>query len=151
MKLFRNLRSFRAMRPQARRLASEAAINMLAARVALAFLPFARIARWMGPFSEPGSAAAGGGPADPALVAPLRAAIATVAAQLPFRSDCLVQALAAQAMCRRRGIASTVHMGAGPAGVLPEGETHAWSEASGAPLTGYPLPEGIVEVACFPG
>jgi hypothetical protein len=150
MKLFRKFRTFRAMRPHERQLAGEAAMNMLAARIALAVLPFARIARWMGPFSEPGSAPAGAGPASAALVEQLRSAIAAVAPNLPFRSDCLVQALAAQAMCRRRGITSTVHMGACPAGVLREGETHAWSEASGVPLTGYPLPEGLVEVACFP-
>ena len=150
MKLFRKLRTFGAMGPHKRRLAGEAAMSMLAARLALALLPFARIARWMGPFSEPGSAPAGTGRASPTLVAQLRAAIATVAPNLPFRSDCLVQALAAQAMCRRRGIPCTVHMGACPAGVLREGETHAWSEACGAPLTGYPLPEGLVEVACFP-
>ena len=58
-----------------------------------------------------------------------------VAARMPFRSDCLVQALAAQAMLSRRGIASRVHLGArkGPGGGI---EAHAWLTAGGRTVTG---------------
>ncbi|MDE2595696.1 MAG: lasso peptide biosynthesis B2 protein [Sphingomonadales bacterium] len=150
MSLLGKVRTLAAMPAHRRRLAGEAAALMLAVRLALAALPFARIARWMGPFTAPGRAPAPTAAADPVEIAALSLAIATVAPNLPFRSDCLVQALAAHAMCRRRGLASTVHLGAAQAGVTA-GETHAWTDAGGMPLTGYPLPSGMVEVSCFPG
>lgn len=52
-------------------------------------------------------------------------AIPRVALRLPWRADCLVQALAGQAMLLRRGIASTIAVGTGR---HPDGrfEAHAW-------------------------
>ena len=52
-------------------------------------------------------------------------AVPRAAARLPWRADCLVQALAGQAMLLRRGIASTIAVGTAK---HPDGrfEAHAW-------------------------
>ena len=58
-------------------------------------------------------------------IACVTAIIPSVAYRVPWRSDCLVQALAAQGMLRRRRIASQIVVGA----KKPEGEvfeSHAW-------------------------
>ena len=68
-------------------------------------------------------------------------AIAAAARQLPWRTDCLVQALAAKRWLEQRRIASTFHIaargkstgGGEDAGSL---SAHAWLEVDGRPVTG---------------
>ena len=48
-----------------------------------------------------------------------------VAARVPWRADCLVQALAAQRWLRRKGIPTTLHVGV-PKEIPSEFEAHAW-------------------------
>lgn len=74
-------------------------------------------------------------------------AVRSVAPFMPFRSVCLQQAMAAQAMLRRRGIASDMYFGVRQ-GVRPM-ETHAWLHAAGVRVTGYPMAEDIVPIGCF--
>lgn len=74
------------------------------------------------------AAGRGGGPAPEAAqesCAHIAFAIPRVARRLPWRADCLVQALAGQAMLRRRGIAGTIAIGTGR---HPDGSfaAHAW-------------------------
>ncbi|PEQ10229.1 hypothetical protein B2G71_23430 [Novosphingobium sp. PC22D] len=133
-----------------RRLLVEAALMMCAAKLALATLPFRRVTRWMGPPTPPGEPSIS--PAANADVQRLRGiswAIATAAPHLPFATPCLVRALAGHAMCRRRGLASIVHFGA-PHGRGSLDGTHAWLDASGVRLAGYPLDRDMVELGCFP-
>lgn len=151
MSLARKMRTFAMMDSRRRHLVMEASATMLLGRIALATLPFAMIGRWMGPFTAPGLVSQGLMAAEDGQVAEVRRAIATAAPNLPFRSDCMVQALAGHAMCRRRGLPSTVHMGVIGGAPSIAGETHAWVDAGGVEICGYPLPAGTVEVSCFPG
>ena len=69
-------------------------------------------------------------------------AIAAAARRLPFRSTCLLESLAADAMLRRRGYASEIRFGVQP----PSGgalAAHAWVEHEGAVVIGamHELPE----------
>jgi hypothetical protein len=67
---------------------------------------------------------------------------------MPFRALCLQQALAAHAMLRRRGIASVIHFGTARAGQgLADG--HAWLDAAGVRVTGYPLDPALTELGCL--
>ena len=62
-------------------------------------------------------------------------AVAAASRRLPFRSTCLVESLAVDAMMRRRGYASKIRFGVRPpnAGVLAG---HAWVECDGAVVFG---------------
>ncbi|MFM7377024.1 MAG: lasso peptide biosynthesis B2 protein [Erythrobacter sp.] len=61
--------------------------------------------------------------------------IPRVVHRLPWRADCLVQALAGQAMLRRRSIASTIEVGTAK---HPDGrfEAHAWLVCDGEVVLG---------------
>ncbi len=74
--------------------------------------------------------------------------LARAARRLPWHSTCLVMALAARAMLRRRGIASVMRFGMrrGEDGQL---EAHAWLEAGGGVVCGGPAAEGFVPIASF--
>ena len=61
---------------------------------------------------------------DPAIVERVAFAIRAMAARVPWRSDCLVQALAAQQWLADCGIASTIHLGV-KASEAPI-DAHAW-------------------------
>ena len=62
-------------------------------------------------------------------------AVAAVSRRLPFRSTCLVESLAVDAMMRRRGYATEIRFGVRPPkdGVLAG---HAWVECDGAVVFG---------------
>jgi hypothetical protein len=62
-------------------------------------------------------------------------AIPPIAARVPWRADCLVQALAGQQMLRRRGIASEIVVGIAK---HPDGtfESHAWLTRGGDIILG---------------
>jgi hypothetical protein len=138
------------MRRQA--LVAEAALGMLTARIALTVRPFHQIAVRFGTFVRPD---------DPRVAAPrtLSSADARVARDvgwavraaapfMPFRSVCLQQAMAGHAMLRRRGIHSVIHFGAGRGTDRPL-DAHAWLEAGGVKVTGYPVAANFAELGCF--
>jgi hypothetical protein len=112
------------------------------ADVLIAFMELAR-ARWrlhrlpaarvLGPGAAPARAPT---PAQQASAARVSAAINRAARHAPWRADCLVQALAAQAWLTRRAIPSALQIGAhqgGPAGQL---HAHAWLLCGEAVITG---------------
>lgn len=125
---------------------------MLAARVILLIWPFARIAARLGDLVAPEDPRASARPPlDARSVRTAREigwAVRATAPFMPFRSLCLQQAMAARAMLRRRNIACVIHFGAG------RGETnlldaHAWLDASGIRITGYPVAANITEIGCL--
>ncbi len=87
------------------------------------------VARWRLVSLAPGSLAM---PVDPKINAPAGTddvdriiwAVRAMGARVPWRSDCLVQALAAQRWLRRRGIGSAIHLGvrSAPSAI----DAHAW-------------------------
>ncbi|HYJ81678.1 MAG TPA: lasso peptide biosynthesis B2 protein [Allosphingosinicella sp.] len=77
-------------------------------------------------------------------------AVTRIAAYFPTSAQCLAQALAARAMLRRRGIPSLMHVGVARSQDVPF-EAHAWLEAEGVGVTGYPVPPHLREIGCLPG
>ena len=135
------------------RLVAEAVLRMLAARIVLVVLPFSRVSRRFGMFVAPTdprilAQAAALTPAHAATVRQIGWAIRATAPYMPFRSVCLQQAMAGQAMLRRRGIATVLHFGAAR-GQTKAIEGHAWLDAEGIKVTGYPVATNMTEIACF--
>jgi hypothetical protein len=134
-----------------RALFAEAVLCLFVARLALVFVPFPHLARRLGRFVSPEDARRlRAPPAAPVVeaAADIGWAVTRAARYVPFRAVCLPQAMAAHAMLKRRGIASTMHFGAakGEQGPL---DAHAWLDAAGVEVTGYPVAERIAEIACF--
>jgi hypothetical protein len=134
-------------------LVAEACASMLAARMTLLVLPFPRVARRLGDFVAPADPrvaqrAAATTPGQAATARAIGWAVRSAAPFMPFRSVCLQQAMAAHAMLRRRGIASVMHFGASPSGARAI-DAHAWLDAAGVKVTGYPIPHDMGEIACF--
>jgi len=73
-------------------------------------------------------------------------AVAAAARHLPWRPVCLPQAVTAQWMLRRRGIPSTLYLGADPA---REYDAHAWVRAGTAVVTGGPREDRYAIVSSF--
>jgi hypothetical protein len=73
-------------------------------------------------------------------------AIAGAARRLPWHPTCLRQALAAQRMLRRRGIASRLHLGVTGATATA---AHAWVTVAGRPVVGGQGLERYVPLAAF--
>ena len=69
------------------------------------------------------------------LVEQVAFAIPRVAHRVPWRADCLVQALAGERWLRRRGIAAQIVIGVRKDGHAAI-EAHAWLEAGGLIVTG---------------
>jgi hypothetical protein len=82
------------------------------------------------------------------MIETIAAVVALAARNVPFKAVCLPQAMAAKAMLDRRGITSVMHFGAG-FGTTKSIDSHAWLDARGVPVTGYPISPGTAEIACF--
>jgi hypothetical protein len=136
-----------------RLLLAEAIWALAAARIRLATQPFPRIARALGGFTTPAQVRAQESRVlsaeDQATAAKVGWAVTRAARHVPFGAVCLPQAMAAKAMLARRGIASVMHFG------TMRGETlslaaHAWLDAAGVEVTGYPVEPRFTEIACIP-
>ena len=102
-----------------RALLAEAVAYLFAARLALIFIPFPRLARRLGTFraAEPTRAplqaqAATDGRIRRRLAEDIGWAVTRAARYVPFKAVCLPQAMAARVMLKRRGIGSVMHFGA---------------------------------------
>ncbi|MES2045157.1 MAG: lasso peptide biosynthesis B2 protein [Pseudomonadota bacterium] len=136
-----------------RLLLAEAIWALAAARFRLATQPFPRIAKELGGFTTPALVRAREDLApsaeDQATATKVGWAVTRAARHVPFGAVCLPQAMAAKAMLARRGIASVMHFG------TMRGETlslaaHAWLDAAGVEVTGYPVEPRFTEIACIP-
>ncbi|HEY9382427.1 MAG TPA: lasso peptide biosynthesis B2 protein [Gemmatimonadales bacterium] len=76
----------------------------------------------------------------------IRWAVETASRHLPWKPVCLPQAVAAQWMLRRRGIASTLYLGVNPAASF---DAHAWVRAGTVIVTGGPREDGFAVVSSF--
>lgn len=74
-------------------------------------------------------------------------AITAAARRAPWRALCLEQAIAAQAMLRRRGVASVLHYGVKAGG--GDLAAHAWVTVEGRDVVGGPASVGFVEMTRF--
>lgn len=74
--------------------------------------------------------------------------IPRVARRMPFRSDCLVQALAAQHWLARKGVSSSLHIGSRRTGKKGF-EAHAWLTVGELVVTGWDI-ENFEQFVAFP-
>jgi len=134
-----------------RALVAEAVLCLLLARLALIFVPFPRLARHLGRFVPPDEArrlAAEPAAGHALLASEIGWAVTRAARNVPFKAVCLPQAMAARVMLGRRGVASTMHFGAARGARKPL-DAHAWLDAAGVEVTGYPVARQVAEIACF--
>lgn len=147
----RLLTRFRQVGPRRRALVAEAVACLLVARLAVVMLPFPTLARRLGRFVPPDEARRLGNRAtarESQAAAEVGWAVTRAARYVPFKAVCLPQAMAAQGMLRRRGIASVMHFGASKGEAKPL-DAHAWLDAAGVEVTGFPLAARLAEIACF--
>jgi hypothetical protein len=149
----RLLRRFAEVDNRRRVYLAEAVTCLLAARLALIFIPFPRLARHLGTFVPPTDARAAQAateiaPHQAQLAEDIGWAVTRAARYVPFKAVCLPQAMAARVMLKRRGVKSVMHFGAAKGQEKPL-DAHAWLDAAGVQVTGYPVAEGFAEIACF--
>lgn len=118
-----------------RRLLWEALTALAIARIAIACLPFRRIAAWLG---TPGAQSPTIATAEETRIAEeIGWAVGVVGRRVPWDGRCLAQALAATGMLRRRGLEGTVSLGA-RSGESASFDAHAWLRMGSYVVTGGP-------------
>ncbi len=116
------------------RLAAEAAVLLVLIRTAFRLLPFAATDRWLARATA-ARVAMRPDPTRPATAERVGAAVRAAARRLPG-TTCLAEALAAEAMLRRRGIPSTRHIGVRAPARGRRLDAHAWLESDGTVIVG---------------
>lgn len=149
----RGLQRFRQLGGRRRALIVEAVAWLLVLRLALWLVPFPRLARGLGAFvapDDPRVAAAGAATtADAARLArDVSWAVTRGAVHAPFKAVCLPQAMAARIMLNRRGVSSVLRFGAARTRSGPLA-AHAWLDAAGVKVAGYPAARDFAPLACF--
>ena len=149
----RSFASARKLGWRRRALIVEAVGWLLTLRLALVLVPFPRLARRLGAFVPPADprvaqVAAPTTPAQAQTAKDVSWAVTRAAAHVPFKAVCLPQAMAARIMLNRRGVASAMHFGAAGGKDKPL-DAHAWLDAAGVKVTGYPVGPQFAEIACF--
>ncbi|HWC93083.1 MAG TPA: lasso peptide biosynthesis B2 protein [Pseudolabrys sp.] len=149
----RRLRRFAQVGNRRRALLAEAVAWLLLTRLALLLVPFPRLARRLGTFVPPSDARAvaarrSGAPSATSLAEEIGWAVTHAARHVPFNAVCLPQAMTARIMLKRRGVGSVLHFGAAKGEQRPL-DAHAWLDAAGVEVTGYPVAAKFTEIACF--
>ncbi len=140
------LRRFLSLPWRTRLLLLEALLALLFARIAMAVLPFRRIAAWLGAEGWESSADA---PADAeARAVEVGRAVTRVAPHVPWDSRCLAQALAGAWMLGRRGIPATLYFGVRKDPEQPF-SAHAWLRCGKRIVTGEPEHKTFEVIARF--
>lgn len=124
----------------------EAALSLLAVRLAFGLLPFPKALRLFRIAQSEANAAR-----VAAEAAEVASAVARAARHVPFRAACLQQAFAALLMLRRRGLAAKVHLGLARDAGAKTLMAHAWCLCGEVPVTGIEMASGFVPVAAFVG
>jgi hypothetical protein len=137
-------RSRRTVRGYA--LALEAACYLACARAALVLIAFRHIAAYC--TRGPRRTLAAGEARERAL-RDVRWAVAAAAARLPGKTVCFPRALAAQAMLRRRGVATTMTYGARSRS--EQLEAHVWLTAGNEGVVGHDVAAEYAPLATYPG
>ena len=133
--MWNDLKGYGRISAAQRSLLWEAIAALAIARIALACIPFSRIAAWLGT----------SGAESPAAVTPEQAqaaeavgwAVSALARRVPWDGRCFAQALAATAMLRHRGVDGTVSFGVRE-GASAGFEAHAWLRVGTRMATGGP-------------
>lgn len=131
----KSLRRFLRRGGRDRGLCYEAFVELTRAKILIHTLPFRRLAPGFGRAQglTPDTIA----PAERAVASKVSWAVQAVARHAPLGFVCLPQAIAAQRMLRRRGVASTLYLGVALGRNEPAALTaHAWLRAGDKIVTG---------------
>jgi len=124
------LRRFTQLSGADRWLLLRAAAWLAVARIMLVAMPFRRLAEKLSSSQKSASLEA-----DPAVLSSVSWAVAAAANNVPWRSDCFPQTIAARKLLRKHGYESTIHIG-----VERVGENdlagHAWLTCGEVVVTG---------------
>src|SRR5882724_2015810 len=136
-----------------RALVVEAALYLLLTQVTLTLVSFPKLARRLGGCVQPADPRAaqarrGTRPGQSLVALEIGWAVARAAQRIPFEVMCLPRAMSARAMLARRGIGSVLHFGRA-AGKQAPMAAHVWLDAAGIQVTGYPVGDEFIEIACF--
>jgi len=133
----------------------EASFWLILARLAILSVPFPWIACRIGRLHQPGTSLQNQ-PCDSEFsidgadtARSVSWAIDRAARVLPVQLVCLPRAIAAWQMLRRRGIRVHIHFGASREAGLESPSSHAWVDAHGVEVTGYPEAHNCVEIGFF--
>jgi len=131
----------------------EASLELMAARIILLLIPFSRVAGRLGVFVPPCDPRTRACLADKSaerseFAAKVCWAVALAVRHAPFELSCLPRAIAARQMLSRRGISSVLYVGV-TKGKQRAIDAHAWLNAAGVEVTGYPVVAEFVELGCF--
>jgi len=145
------LRRFVQVGGRRRALLVEALSWLLLARLSLIIIPFRHVGRYLGTFVRASDRRVVEGQSDRSwtetqLAAEIGWAVTRAARYAPFRAVCLPQAMAARFMLKRRGVESVLHLGVRK-GIDKPFEAHAWLDAAGVQVTGYPESIAFTEIA----
>jgi hypothetical protein len=135
--MWNKLNRFARLSLAQKRLLGEALVGLALARAAMFWIPFRRIAAWLG---TPGAVSPGAATEEEVRIAEeIGWAVGVVARRVPWDGRCLAQALAATGMLRRRGLEGTVSFGAGrEESSESEFSAHAWLQVGSCIVTGGP-------------
>ncbi len=139
--------SWRRLSPARRALAREAAVGLVRAWALVRFRPFASYAPRLG-------TATSGDPewtweGDPRIVVEVRWAIRRWTRAAGCRPTCLMQAMAAQDLLARRGVASAVVLGVKPGRAGADPTAHAWLRVGPWVVIGGEERDGHLAVASY--
>jgi hypothetical protein len=132
----------------------EAVVWLVSARLVVALVPFPRIAHHLGQLHPPSKAAMSAQPVQPIgkdceIAAEIAWAIDRATRFSPFPILCLPRALAAWKMLHRRGVPSRIHFGASHRQEAHNLLTHAWIDACGVKVSGFPEADNCIELGYF--
>ena len=142
-------RKFLRLPMNERLLAAEAFAWLVVSRLVLLVVPFPKLAQRLGTMQAPSPAGNAAPINHSRLPVQIGRIVEKTADALPLRFVCLPRALAASQMLARRGVRSRLHFGAARLGSEGPMTSHAWLDAGGVEVTGYPIANGFVEVGYF--
>ncbi len=142
------LRKLRTRTPRERLLLLEAVVALAIARVGVASLRFQRTAVLLR--LAPGEPMTAPTPSQVAQAEPVGWAVRAVAARLPWRSTCLIQALAAKALLQQRGLPGSLCLGVAKDAESEEGiAAHAWVRCGDSVLVGEAGHDRFAAIASY--
>jgi Transglutaminase-like superfamily len=141
VRLSRKLATLRTLSWRDRGLVAEAAVLLTVARAVLRVVPFRRYRRWLSFTTDTDTF-------DAARASRVIRAVNVASHNVPFVAACLPRAMAAKVMLARRGIASTLIVGAGHDD-RREMLLHAWLEAGGRVVVGDAGRSAVTPVVRF--
>lgn len=127
---------------------AEAVVFLAVSRLLIIWVPLRRLARLLSvrpqsarPRSRVGDA--------PETAKRVRRAVSLAARHVPWSAVCLPRAMAGKFMLARRGIGSTLHLGAGRSGVSDKLEAHAWLTVEDVVVLGEAGMKDVIQIARF--